>query len=235
VKEFSRNQILAASVLVSVTLLTTVGLVIKGAMHDRARGGEIRFIEPEGEKSSSVVSGAVQPHTIQIHVVGLVKSPGIYEMKPGSRVHDAVKIAGGALTDADMESINLAERLNDGEQVRIVRKGTNPLPERSGVTGATLVAGGARQETSGKPHQTSQDHHEHVGPQKLKSPGQGKVNINTADLEQLQRLPGIGPAMAQRILDYRSANGRFKAVDELSEVKGIGSSKLENLRPFVSL
>ena len=151
-------------------------------------------------------------------------------MGPDSRVKDAIKAAGGALPNADVETINLAEKLADGEQVFIAAKGAVPPPAVSGVSGGTPAPSTKRTSQAISDRESRQK-----GPEKLQSPGKGTVNINTAGLDQLQKLPGIGPAMAQRILDYRTAHGRFQAVDELDEVKGIGPAKLAKMRPFVSL
>ena len=139
---------------------------------------------------------------------------------------DAIEAAGGAAANADLESINLAERLTDGQQVHIAAKGEVPPPKRSVVRG-----GSSRRESTAKAGESRASSQ----PKKLTKPGEGTVNINTAGLGELQRLPGIGPAMGQRIIDYRTEHSRFQSVEELVEVRGIGSKTLEKMRPFVTL
>jgi competence protein ComEA len=136
-----------------------------------------------------------------VHVVGAVRRPGLYRMRDGGRIADAVKRAGGATRRADLALINLAAPLADGAQVVV--------PRRQPVS---ATAGGASADT----------------------PAAGPVHLNTATLEQLDALPGVGPATAQAILDYRQENGAFSSVDELDAVPGIGPARLEQLRELVA-
>ncbi len=172
-----------------------------------------------------------QPETICIHVVGMVFKPGVYDMKPGSRIKDAIKQAGGSKPNADLESINLAEKLEDGVQIYIAKKGEIPKPTVSTVTGGSR----SYESKSAKSSNSKSEKTREPGIVKLRKPSDGKVCINTAGLNELQKLPGIGPSTAQKILDYRLQNGRFNSIDELDEVKGIGPSKLSKIRPFVIL
>lgn len=217
---FTRHQLIAAGVIIAVALIGTVVLVAKSGVFSPA-GGQIKFMEagaPAGKPE--------QPQTIRVHVAGKVNKPGVYDLEPGSRVMDAIEAAGGALPNTDLESINLAEKLTDGQQVYIAPKGRIAPPKVSVVRGGTSPA---RSAVSGEAISRSS------GPKKLTRPGEGTVNINTAGFEELQRLPGIGPAMAQRIIDYRTEHGRFQSVEELDEVRGIGPAKLAKMRPFVTL
>lgn len=234
---FARNQLFAASIIVVIAVICVISLVARSDRGTAHRSGDIKFTEPGTSSSDSPVvdiqerrSDTSQPSGICIHVAGKVNSPGVYFLKLGSRVQDALHAAGGPLANADLDSINLAEKLNDGQQVYVAEKGTVPPPTHS------LLVGNS---DSLSPHKSTVPKPEHnrerSGPQKLKSPTDGKVNINTASLEELERLPGVGPSTAQSILDYRAQSGRFKAVEELEEIKGIGPKKLEKLRPFASI
>lgn len=140
-----------------------------------------------------------------VHVTGRVETPGVYELPTGARLVDAIAAAGGALRNADLEALNLAAPAVDGTQIHVPRIG-----EASGAASAGV--GG----TDG------------VDPA-------GKININTASIDQLETLPGIGPALAQRIIDFRTSNGPFTSVDGLDAVSGIGSSTLENIRDLVTV
>ena len=136
---------------------------------------------------------------VVVDVVGAVRRPGLYRLRQGSRIADAVARAGGATDKADLAQVNLAAPLADGEQVVVPRRG---------APGA--VGGGS---STGAPA--------------------GPVQLSTATLEQLDTLPGVGPATAQKILDYREKHGAFSSVDELDAVPGIGPKRLEQLRELV--
>ena len=223
--KFTRNQVIAVCVIAGIALLGMVFHFMKA--NTGAGKGRITFAEPEqikGDQASAAIPE--KPAQFCVHVAGKVSKPGLYNLPPGSRVMDAIKAAGGPLASADMESINLAEALTDGQQIYIAPKGEIPPPKRSVVRGGTsqAKASGKSSEKEGK-----------AALEKLKVPGKGTININSAGLDELQRLPGIGPAYAQRILDYRKEHGRFTSAEQLDQVKGIGPKKLEKLKPFVSL
>lgn len=221
---FSKHQLIAAYIIVAAALVGTGALLMKSQVFGGFTSREIKFIEPAGVVPTEA-SPEKAPAKICVHVAGRVKKPGLYELEPGSRVVDAVKAAGGELANADMESVNLAQKLSDGEQVFIAAKGSVPAPS------ASVVSNG-KPKTPAAPGPANNGNWE-PGPVKIK-PGEGKINVNTAGLDDLQRLPGIGPAMAQRIIDYRKKHGNFKAVEEMDEIEGIGPSTLEKLKPFVS-
>lgn len=146
-----------------------------------------------------------------VHVAGAVKRPGLYRLPPGSRNDDAVKMAGGPTEKADLDGVNLALVAEDGAQLLVPEKGVAPRA----TPGQAETA--APRGSSGK----------------LSRPGEGAVNINTASTEELQRLPGVGPSTAAKILAYRKEAGRFTAPDQLMEVSGIGEKKFAAMQPFV--
>ena len=148
---------------------------------------------------------------VVVHVVGRVKHPGVRRLPLGARVTDAVEAAGGVSSKADLSALNLARVLVDGEQVRVPAVG-EPVASVPTAGGGASTGGGAGVGSSRAP-----------------------VSLNTADLAGLDSLPGVGPVLAQRILDWRSAHGRFTSVDELGEVSGIGEKLLAQLGPLVTL
>jgi competence protein ComEA len=145
---------------------------------------------------------------VLVHVVGSVRRPGLYRLKDGARVADALERAGGATPKADLALVNLAAPIADGTQVVVPRR----APPASSAAPESPAAGSG----SGSA-----------------VPG-GVVHLNTATLEQLDTLPGVGPATAQRILDYREEHGAFSTVDELDAVPGIGPARMEQLRELVA-
>lgn len=152
--------------------------------------------------------------TWYVHVVGAVKSPGVYAIPPDSRVNDAVKAAGGLTRKADATKVNLARSLVDGEQIVIPRKG-EVEPGDSGVSADDSQL--YRTETSSG---VASD---------------GTVNINRATAEELQGLPGIGEVMAERIVANRDAEGPFTSPEDVKRVSGIGDKKYEAIADLITV
>jgi competence protein ComEA len=155
----------------------------------------------------------VQPHDegrgskVVVHVAGAVREPGVYRMPAGARVDDAVGRAGGATRRADLSQVNLAAELEDGRQVLVPER----MPAAQPGTASESVSGASAAGTA---------------------PGV-PLNLNTATLEQLDQLDGIGPVTAQNIIDYREEHGGFGSVEELGEIPGIGDVRLASLREQV--
>lgn len=158
-------------------------------------------------------AAAATPATVTVHVVGQVKRPGVLHVPGGSRVADAVAAAGGTGAGADPSAINLARLVVDGEQIRVPKLG-----EQSVGSGAVAAGTGTSS----------------VGSADGSAPGV-LVNLNSASAADLDQLPGVGPVLAQRIVDWRAQHGRFASVDELGEVSGIGDKIFAQLRPKVTV
>lgn len=156
-----------------------------------------------------------------VQAAGQVRRPGVYRLHPGARVDDLVQEAGGFTTKADQDRVNLAAPLSDGERVWVPAAGEDAAPPV--VAGSGGGTGSAPAGTS-----TGSEAGTAAAPT-------GPVDLNTATAEQLDALPGVGPATATAILDYRAQHGRFSSVDELLDVRGIGDAKLEQLRPLVTV
>lgn len=154
---------------------------------------------------------AASKTALVIHVVGAVRRPGLYRLRDGSRVADAVERAGGATRRADLAALNLAAPLVDGVQIlvppRVAGVGPGGTPSDAGSDAATGPAGAGS------------------GP---------KLSLATATAAELDELPGVGPVTAQNILDYRSEHGPFRSVDDLDAVPGIGPARIEQLRELVT-
>jgi len=143
---------------------------------------------------------------IVVHVVGAVPRPGVYEFPKKARVRDAIDAAGGLLTDADITFLNLAAPLEDGQQLEIPYVGGTPIAPAATAAPVTGVP-----------------------------PNADLVNINTATLEQLDALPGIGPTFAQRIVDYRTEHGPFQSINDLMNVAGIGPTTFEKIKNLITV
>ena len=142
---------------------------------------------------------------ITVDVKGAVKSPGIYDLPVGSRVHDAVQKAGGLTEQADSKSLNLAQKVSDEALVYVPSKGEEAA---------------SQQAASGTTPSSSKEK---------------KVNLNRASLEELKQVKGLGGKRAQDIIDHREANGKFKSVEELKKVSGIGAKTIEKLKDYVTV
>lgn len=176
-----------------------------GAELAATHSAEATTVDPSAVASSCVV-----------HVVGAVRHPGVYELRPGQRAVDAVQAAGGMLGDAAQSGLNLAQVLQDGEQIVVPTTDELAKGITVGATGGTAVGGGGSA----------------PGPAGGQAGG-ALVNLNTADATQLDSLPGVGPATAAKIVADRAANGPFKSPDDLGRVPGIGPKKLDQLKALV--
>ena len=190
------------------------------------------------QPSESAQGGPSGEATVRVHVAGAVNNPGVYTLPAQGRAVDAIAAASGAAADADLDRVNLAGALSDGVQIYVPHRGETAAPAQIQPNGGTANAGqgnaangaaqnGAAQNNAPQPART-------LTPAGSAQKGSTPVNINTATAEELQTLPRIGPAMAQRIIAWREAHGGFRSVDELDAVPGIGPSMLENLRPLVT-
>jgi competence protein ComEA len=163
--------------------------------------------------------------TVVVYVSGAVESPGVVELPAGSRVDDALEDAGGAQKDADLGSVNLARVLVDAEQIHVPEKG------EEGATNGTGPDAAAQSGPAGSEPMTQAAPGGAAGGSDGAEAGGALVDINTADAAALEALPGVGPAIAQRIVEHREQNGPFSSVDALTEVSGIGPATLEKIRP----
>jgi len=169
---------------------------------------------------------------VTVHVVGQVKRPGVFTMPAGSRVADVVAKA-GVRKGADLAAINLARPLVDGEQIHVPRPGEVLAGAAGGGAGAG--SGPAGSGAGGAGASGSGGSGAGVGAAGSASGGAGRVNLNTASAAELEELPGVGPVLAQRIIDWRTEHGRFASVDELGEVSGIGEKIFAALQPKVTV
>lgn len=189
--------------------------VLLGVLAGFVLAGVLIFVSRAPAGQPIVLQPAPTKVPVAVHVVGAVPRPGLYEFAEGARVQDAIDAAGGLLASANVDSINLAALLIDGDQLAI------PYQE-----------GEAPAEAFTQPELPSS-----TTPETASSNSQSNdvININTASLEELDSLPGIGPTIAQRIIDYRAENGPFTVIDEILNVPGIGPSTFDEIKELISV
>lgn len=176
--------------------------------------------ENEMEKNSSEENNekVEEMDKIVVHVSGAVNKEGVFELAQNSRIADAIELAGGVTENAYMKDINLAEFLEDGTKIYIPTKEEAEKQEESTsyVSSNNTTKSGSNKKTNTSNKNT-------------------KVNINTASLEELDTLPGIGESTANKIINYRNENGKFKSIEEIKEVSGIGDSKYEQIKDLIEV
>ena len=191
--------------------------------------------QPSANPSESAQGGASGEATVRVHVAGAVNNPGVYTLPAQGRAVDAIAAASGAAADADLDRVNLAGALSDGVQIYVPHRGETAAPAQIQPNGGTANAGQGNAVNGASQGGTQPQPARTLTASGSAQKGSTPVNINTATAEELQTLPRIGPAMAQRIIAWREAHGGFRSVDELDAVPGIGPSMLENLRPLVTV
>ncbi|MFI5388817.1 MAG: helix-hairpin-helix domain-containing protein [Candidatus Eremiobacterales bacterium] len=191
---------------------------------------------PQATASTDAAAASQSPPPsgeIAVYVCGAIRHVGVFRLAAGSRVVDAVTQAGGLAGDADPEAINLAEPLVDGMKIDVPKKGARPATYSFDSGSATYdVASTGASATGSSSHRSTRHRSSgRSGVSKLQ-PGQ-TVDVNTASESDLERLPGVGPSLARRIIEYRQANGPFATPDDLQNVSGIGPSKFAKMEAFV--
>ncbi|MCX7919894.1 MAG: helix-hairpin-helix domain-containing protein [bacterium] len=199
-----------------------VGFGVKQYLNSR----ETVTVTPALANIQSTLAGsapnAYSGQTVIVHITGAVNNPGIYHLPFGSRLYDAITTAGDTTKQADINQLNLAEFIQDGEKIVV------PFIGQAGESKSDLTqtqqwqvyappAGGALALPSSKSRQS------------------GKINVNTASQSELETLPGIGPKLAQRIIQYRQEHGAFQRVEDLILVSGIGPKKMEQIKDSITV
>jgi len=192
--EQPRLQLLAWGV--AAVLVVVAGVKLLGPHEPDAPGAPVRV------ERDATASGPRGAGTVYVHVAGAVRRPGLYRVSSGSRVAGALQRAGGPLRKADLTAVNLAARLEDGQQVVV---------PRVGAAAASTVGGGTASGGAG-----------------------GPISLGSATVDQLDGLDGIGPTLAQRIVEYRQAHGGLGSVEDLREVEGIGEKRLAAIKEGVN-
>ena len=206
---------------IALVIALIIGFIIYMVINNQ-NDNEINFEElvtnqnnEENEQAGKDSENNTQEETkkeIVVHITGEVKKEGVVYLEEGSRVVDAIKKAGGETKEADLSQVNLAYVLQDGQKIYIPNKNEKISAYTSENMGDNIEQNNTTTKKEG-----------------------AKVNINTAGVEELDQLPGIGPAIAQRIIDYRNEHGEFKKVEDVQEVKGIGDAKYSEIKDSITV
>ena len=185
--------------------------LLDGAENEEAQDKSENIVENDQSKTNETAN---IEETIVVHITGEVKKEGVIYLKKGARIVDAIKQAGGETKEADLSQVNLAYELQDGQKIYIPNKNEKISQYIIGINGETMNDSSAS-----------------TGSESTSYNKEGtKVNINTANQSELDSLPGIGPALAQRIIDFREETGNFNSIEDIQHVKGIGDSKYEDIK-----
>lgn len=172
----------------------------------------------EESQENEVENVENEQNTIIVHITGAVVNEGIVQVKENARINDAIEAAGGVREDADLTNVNLAYTIEDGQKIYIPYKNDAPEDGGSEIQGQVVIQGAGNDIVDGE--------NAGIGTETTA----GLVNINTANVEKLDELPGIGSSTAEKIIAYRKENGKFKSIDEIKNVSGIGEAKFEKIK-----
>lgn len=195
------------------TIMTRIAIVLSAIVIAVVAVGALFLVYEDLTAPPIVITDPVPEGPITVAIDGAVEQPGVYDVSADARVIDVIAAAGGASADADLGQINQARRVYDEDHLEIPRRPPpTPTPDPDTVRAATTGEAGADEPAA-----------------------DGPININTATVDQFDALPGIGPAIAQRIIDYRTEHGPFRSVDELARVNGISSAMVDEFRSQVTV
>lgn len=204
--QLDKKQII---ILGAIAIIVVLVIGIYFYNHITQNNYEQMDIYSENAMTENKESVEKQEEKIVIHIAGQVKKPGVIRIKEGARIADIIEQAGGLNEEADITNINLAYPVEDGQKVIIPKKGEK-LEEYETDKNDNL-----QREPSTKQNE--------------------KINLNKASKEELEKLQGIGEQTAQKIIDYRKTNGDFKQIEDIKNVEGIGDTKYENIKNFISI
>jgi competence protein ComEA len=216
--QLSRRQIYAYVAVAVVVAAVGVRYVVLPKAAGPA-GGEPLVLAPASPPPASAAAAASPSAAadVVVYVCGAVKSPGVVRVPADARVADALALAGGPGARAELDGVNLAAKVVDGQQIMV--------PERAAIAAAGSASAAGSSAAGGSASAAGAS---------ATAPG-APVNINTASLEELDALDGVGPATAQKIIDYRTASGPFKVVDDIKNVSGIGDAKFAAMKDSITV
>jgi len=204
----THKSIIGAAILILVIISGTI--YIKQEKATEVNLGKAIELQETSASTLEDKNAEEEPEEIYVHIFGSIKNPGVVKVRDGTRLEEAVRMAGGATDDADLDAVNLAYKLADEDMVYIPRKGEQQLNPGKPLPGVNTVKSASAKE-------------------------KGKVNINTASQKELETLTGIGPKTAEEIIRYRNENGPFKSIEDIKKVKNIGESKFNRIKEDITI
>ena len=215
-----KKIIISAVLLLILVVAFAIYMIIENENHSEF-DLENEVLEQNTENAGNIANLEVvneiaeEKEKIAVHITGEIKKEGIIYLNQGARIVDAIKEAGGETKQADLSQVNLAYELQDGQKIYIPNKKEKISQYITEKSGTNVIIEDSNTSTQ--------------------KGGSGKVNINTANQSELDRLPGIGPSLAERIIEYREENGNFKNIEDLQNVKGIGDAKFADIKDKVTV
>ena len=215
-----KKIIISAVLLLILVVAFAIYMIIENENHSEI-DLENEALEQNTENAGNIANLEVvneiaeDKEKIAVHITGEVKKEGIIYLNQGARIVDAIDAAGGETEEADLSQVNLAYELQDGQKIYIPNKKEKISQYITENSGTNVIIEDSNTSTQ--------------------KGGSGKVNINTANQSELDRLPGIGPSLAERIIEYREENGNFKNIEDLQNVKGIGDAKFADIKDKVTV
>ena len=209
------NLTLKQKIILGMAGIVLIGVVIYNVYLNNEKFDSSENLVLENETMAEASNTVDYEDIVVVHMTGCVKNPGVVKLKEGSRIEDAIEAAGGLTDDADISNVNLAYVLDDGSKIKIpsvneIGKDDSYISEESG---ADVILN----ENTGGVEKSS------------------IVNINKASEVELQTLPGIGASIAGRIIEYRETNGKFKSIEDIKNVSGIGEAKFDSIKDFITV
>lgn len=217
IKKFNNTQ----KVILIILIALICGIIAYAVMSNNSEYEEQDVLEQNiiENKIENKIEDNIEneKRKIVIHITGQVKNPGLVYLDEGARIADAIKEAGGSTKDAALDKVNLAYVLEDGQKIYIPNKNEKISEIQYIIT------------------DSGENVLKDTGKESNVKGGIKKVNINSANQEELETLPGVGPALAVRIIEYRNSNGKFEKVEDVQNVKGIGDSKFTNIKEHICI
>ena len=201
-----KEKIIKITIIIALVFIVIYNIFLKKLSNNTSQN-DIDYIVSNSE--NIVNSNETKTNEIKIYITGEIKNSGVYELEEGSRVEDAIHIAGGLTEEADLSNVNLAAPLEDAVKIYIPNV-NDALDDEKNILSSD-------------------------GPSSSTSSSNGKININKATASELENIPSVGPSTAQKIITYREENGKFSSIDDIKNVSGIGDKTFENIKDYISI
>lgn len=215
--EFIKKLNNTQKVILIILIALICGIIAYAVMSNNSEYEEKDILEQNIIENKIEDNIENEKRKIVIHITGQVKNPGLVYLDEGARIADAIKEAGGSTKDAALDKVNLAYILEDGQKIYIPNKNEKISEIQYIIT------------------DSGENVLKDTGKESNVKGGIKKVNINSANQEELETLPGVGPALAVRIIEYRNSNGKFEKIEDVQNVKGIGDSKFTNIKEYICI